>query len=72
MTQWTHIQLTRRLEHEMTTLTTDRGKRRLDESVRLTERHLSDTIRDPDQIDEWIALLRTLERALTSLGRKHG
>jgi len=71
MTQWTHIQLQRRLQHEMTTLGTEKGRRRLSDSVRIVEEHLTATSRDND-VDDWIATLRVLETALTALGRRYG
>jgi hypothetical protein len=71
MTQWTYIQLQKRLQHEMTTISTERGRKRLRESARIVEDHLSATWDDPD-FPGWESLLRQYEQAMTALGRRFG
>lgn len=71
MASWTYAAYQRRLRHEISTATGERGIARLRATLTDVERFLVDTWGDAD-VDGWIGLLRGYEAAATAAGRRFG
>lgn len=71
MATWTFPAYMARLAHETKQATTERGTRRLRQTLTAVEDFLTATEHDPDE-DGWCQLLSAYEKAATAVGLRHG